>query len=119
MIALIGIAFTFVVTITNIQQNSVNRKTNFSTYSAYFYFLSLALLVALASMGIEKGTIKDDVLQKAMEIPQIQKYVDKAIERIIFVPDKILNICVTITSGFPRPFYSFIFTLMLSSSLKG
>ena len=47
-----------------------------------------------ASMVIEKGTIKDDVLQKAMEIPQIQKYVDKAIERIIFVPDKILNICV-------------------------
>ena len=47
-----------------------------------------------ASMVIEKGTIKDEVLQKAMEIPQIQKYVDKAIERIVFVPDKILNICV-------------------------
>jgi len=47
-----------------------------------------------ASVVIEKGTIKDEVLQKAMQIPQIQKYVDKAIERIIFVPDKILNICV-------------------------
>ncbi len=47
-----------------------------------------------ASIVIEKGTIKDDVLQKAMELPQILKYVDKAIERIIFVPDKILNICV-------------------------
>jgi hypothetical protein len=38
--------------------------------------------------------IKDEVLLKAMEVPHVQKYVDKTIERVIFVPDKILNICL-------------------------
>lgn len=47
-----------------------------------------------ASMTIEKGAIKDEVMQKALSLPQVQKYVDTTIERIIFVPDKILNICV-------------------------
>ncbi len=47
-----------------------------------------------ASIVIEKGMIKDEVLLKAMEVPQVQKYVDKTIERVIFVPDKILNICL-------------------------
>jgi leucyl-tRNA synthetase len=47
-----------------------------------------------ASIVIEKGMIKDEVLLKAMEVPHVQKYVDKTIERVIFVPDKILNICL-------------------------
>ncbi|MFZ4772543.1 MAG: leucine--tRNA ligase [Chlamydiia bacterium] len=46
------------------------------------------------SLTIEKGTSKEEVMDRALKISQVDKYVDKEIERIIFVPDKILNICV-------------------------
>jgi leucyl-tRNA synthetase len=47
-----------------------------------------------SSLLVKKGESKENVMQQALELPAIQKYVQGSVERVIFVPDRILNICV-------------------------
>ncbi len=76
---------------------------SYETYPVYDPALLVETSVEIAiqvngklrgSTTVDKGVSKEFVMEKALEIPQVQKHLGQAIERVIFVPDKILNICV-------------------------